>query len=274
MAKKIRITRKTLKEDEVRSLWFRALAWANENRKPLLMATAAVVVAILFVVGWRQRATARAASANIILSRARNEVEIALFAQSEDERQARFESAKEKLQMVLDAYGRTKLAPYAVYLLGNIAFFQNNYDDAERYFQEYIELVDDPVEKADGYIALGYTYENKFFWTPQEAEDRVWLERAEKSYLQAEDLTSGTMQHYMAMHCRARLYDLEMDQQEKAKELYARVAEERKIEPREPPGAPNRTPQEMMLRQLMQAKHLFTLAETARLRLEQLEASE
>jgi len=276
MAKTPRITFKTLKEDEVRSYWLDLINRVRENRKALLIGVVSLLALLVIVQIFRHRAAARANTATILLSQARTEIEAALLRppdrMDEQTRERLFGSADEKLQLLSDFYRRSNLAPYALYLRGNIAFFRNNYDEAANFYTEYLDKVSDPTEKADGYIALGYTYENKFFWTAQKDEDRVWLDRALQNYLEAENLTSGTLQHYQAMLGRARLYDLQEDRAAQAKELYERIERERKLEPPKLWADAKQSPQTWLLNQAEQMKYLFTLAETARLRRERLEA--
>ena len=274
MGKKIRITRKQLKEDEVRSYWFQLLAWAYQNRKPLLISAAALVIVLLFAGTYRQRAAAKAASANLLISRAQMEIQYALLAKEEKTRDRLFSLAEENLETIRELYRRSNLAPYATFLLGNIAFFRNDYDEAETFYQEYLRAARGSLEKADGYIALGYTYENKFFWRGQEAEDRVWLERALESYREAENLTSGTMQYYLAMLGRARLLDLQENRVDEAKELYQYIARARQLEPPKLSAEVARSPNVWLFYQIEQMRRLLTLAQTARLRLEQLEAGD
>jgi hypothetical protein len=274
MAKTSRLTLKKLKEDEVRSYWFGLLEWANKNRTTLLYGAAAFLALILIVQIFRSRAASQAAAANRLISLAQLEIQYALSAKKDDVREKLFASADEKLQTITDVYRRSKLVPYATFLHGNIAYFRSNYDEAVQFYTDYLGLVKNPIEKADGYIALGYTYENKFFWTDQKPEDRVWLEQALSNYQKAEDLTSGTMEYYTAMLGRARLYDLQEGREAEAKKLYERIERERKLERPAHTERAKENPHRWMLDQIEDMKSLFTLAETARLRRERLEASD
>jgi len=274
MAKKIRITRKTLKQDEVRSYGLTIYEWLRKNQKQVLIGAVVVAVVFLFALAYRSRAASRRASANIMFTTAEQQIRLALIAKDEQLREKLFNAAEEKLQTILDTYGRSKLATEALYLLGDIAFFRNKYDEAERFYKEYIEATEKPEDKADGYIALGYTYENKFFWTPQGPNDNVWLERAIESYRKAEALTSGTLQTYLAMLGRARLYALQENKIDKAKELYERIAKERKIGEPKQFETTTRAPYAWVLNQMERMRRLFTLAETARLRLDRLKAGD
>ena len=70
MAKKIRITRKTLKQDEVRSFWLRSWHWVHSNQKSLLIGAAVVAVLMLFASAYRGRVARRSAEANLLLTQA------------------------------------------------------------------------------------------------------------------------------------------------------------------------------------------------------------
>jgi len=272
MGKKIRITRKTLREDEIRSGWFEFLAWLQRHSRQVLLGSGIVLVA-LFSLQVRSCAKAnQLARANMAISRAELYLRSALVAQNEQVRDRRLADAQSDLELVAPRGG--KLGAYANYLLGNIALFRNQYDEAEGYYNAYLGAATGPTEKADGYIALGYTYENKFFWTNQRPEDRVWLDHAMESYQKAEDLTSGTLEHYMAMLGRARLDELQPGHEAEAQELYDRTERERQLGPIKHSTAFLRSPYEPILADSERIGRLFTLAETARLRRERLEAGE
>lgn len=275
MAKKIRMTRKKLREDEVRSYWFQLLEWLQENSKTLIIGVGIAAVIVILGVFIKQRRGGREVAVNRLITSSYIDIQRALAAENNQEREGYFAQGEEKLRQILDLYGRSKMAPQASFLLGNIAFFRGEYRIAEEYYKDYIDSVKDNLDKADGYIALGYTYENRFFWTTrQEAADRVWLQNALDSYLEAENLTTGTAQRYLAMLGRARLYDLQENQIERAKELYRQIAEERKLDEVTLSDQAKRGRYRFVLEQIERLKRLFTLAETASLRLDQLEAGD
>ena len=273
MGKTIRISRKSLKEDEVKSFWLDLVKKAQQRRKEIMYGALAVLALLVVVQIYRHRVASQAAAADQLVSQAQVEIQYALMTKDDAAREKRFTSADEKLQAITDVYRKGTLLPYATYLRGNIAFFRNNYDEAAQFFKDYLSLVTDPVQKADAYIALGYTYENKFFWTQRTGEDRVLLEQAVQSYLDAESLTSGTMERYLAMLGRARLYDLQEDRAAQARELYEQIERERKLQPPERTAETKQTPHAWLLNQMEDMKRLFSLSETARLRRERLEGS-
>jgi len=276
MGKKIRITRKSLKKDEVRSYWLQVLTWVQANRKSLLISAAAVVVLLLFTSAFRQRTTRQVTDANLLIARAQMEVQYAFLVEDDRAREKVLNAAEEKLEMVRQRYRRSGLVPYATFLLGNIAFSQNDYDEAEERYMEFLDDAHGSLEKADGYIALGYTYENRFFWGGRESVDRVWLERALESYREAEQLTTGTntTQRYLAMMGRARLLDLEMERPDEAKRLYEQIARERRLDPPKYSAEVARGRNAWLFEYLERMRRLFTLAQTAQLRLDQMEASD
>jgi len=273
MGKKIRITRKSLKQDEVRSYGVELWTWARQNEKSILIATAVVAALLLFVQAYSCRKAGREARVDLLITSALSNVQQGLFVKDDANREKLFGAAEDSLQMIVSDYRRSRTAPYADYLLGNIAFFRNNYDDAEKYYQEYLARARTPTEKAEGHIALGYTYENKFFWTRQRPEDRVWLEKALDRYVEAESLTSGTMEHYIAMLGRARLYDLQLDRREQAKELYEQIARERQLPAVQHSSEVKRSRYEWVVSEMERMRRLFSISETARLRAERLEAA-
>jgi len=274
MPKKIRISRKTLKQDEVRSWWIDTVNWGRQNQKLLLITITALAVVVLAGGMYRSNTASHLASANILLSNAHSEIQSALYTTNDEAARARmFESAERSLETIRTVHRRTGLTPQATYLLGNIYFLQNNYDRAISLFEEYLRQVKDPEDQAAGYVALGYCYENRFFWNqnpeaPQQGPTD--LDQAETHYRKAEQLAAGKMQAYMAMLGRARLYDLQPQKIEQAKALYAQIAKERRIEgPKLSEEAV--TVPEAVVNEAKRTQHLFTFGETAQLRLERLE---
>ncbi len=272
MGKKIRITRKTLKEDEIRTTWMGIEAWIERHARTLLTVLAAVVVAFVLFRAYSCSQANKLAQASLAISNAQRNIQFGLFSANEQAREQRLAAAEAELQVLEERGG--KLAPYAKFLLGNVAFFRNNFDAAADYYQQYLNMVKDPVKKADAFIALGYSYENKFFWTGQTEKDREWLDRAIECFQSAENLTSGTMQQYMAMLGRARLLDLMGTRDAEARALYERIERERKLAPETRPPSARRSQAEWAIDETERAIHLFTLAETARLRRERLAAQE
>ncbi|MBM3334003.1 hypothetical protein FJY63_05015 [Candidatus Sumerlaeota bacterium] len=272
MARKIRITRKTLREDEVRSFWLDSVGWLRANRKPLLIGAASVAVVLFLAHIYRVRVASARADASEEVWQAEIQIQYGLVARTDSEREKYLATAEDVLQRIASR-APNKIASYATYLLGNVAFFRNNYDDAEAFYKEYIEKARGRSDKADGYIALGYTYENKFFWTAQTKDDHVWLNRALESYRRAESLTSGTAQCYLAMLCCARLYELRGNDKQ-AKELYERIERERQLEPILISPDVIRNPLAADIVEIENRSRMFTFARTAQARRERMEAGQ
>jgi tetratricopeptide (TPR) repeat protein len=272
MGKRIHISRKDLKKDEVRSFWHHAQAWIVTNRNSLLLAFGLAALMFVGVAWYRQHSAGNVAEANDLLTQAQGRIYQALGGQSENPQAAikAFSSAADQLETIRTRYESSGLAPQATYLLGNIAFFQHDYDRAINRFKEYIDEAKTPDDKADGYIALGYSYENKMFLDEKADKDKL-LNQALDSYAQAEHLTSGTMQAYQAMLGRARIYDVQEGKTEEARKLYARIAAERKLQQDRPKTRP-RSIQEMIINNSEEARRAYTLGETAKVRLDRLEA--
>lgn len=260
-----------MKHDEVASFWAEQYEWIRTNQKMLLYAVIAIAIAFLFYRTMVGNARTRRERANILLSDAQIQLQNGLLIRDEEARTKCFSDAENYLRTILETRGKSKIAKEALYLLGNVAFYQNNFEDAEQRFRDYLDQADTPKEKAQGLIALGYTYENRFFWD-QDLTNRGLLEQAEESYKQAEDLTSGTMECYMAMLGRARIYDLQPGKAEQAKELYRKIVAERKLDPSKRSMENASNFYESMLARMEAEMDVWTLAETAQIRLERLEA--
>ncbi len=275
---KIKITKKELKEDEVKTFLVRASTYLKENYTIVIIAIAVIVVAFIGFNLYRYRQNLVLEESNKLFTFAINLYERGLM--TEEEAQRREEYLREAIrncEQILRDYPNADIAPIALYLQGNAYYLLNDFDQSITIFQQYIETTPNNIEKAKGYAALGYAFENKFFY---ERTDQSILDQAMRAYERAIDLGGDSYIAYEAMLSKARLLEL-MDQKEKAVEIYEKVMADRKhvVEDFQKRVANlkekgmDKTLEEEIVYQINNALQLFTFYKSAELELVRLEGS-
>ena len=179
----------------------------------------------------------------------------------------------ENAKRITSDYGASPLANESFYLQASAQFFKSNipedYDQAIRLFNDYIERVRTNNEKALGYIGLGYSYENKYFLT----DDLQILPLAVKAYESGIDYGKDIASGAEAKLCKARLLELQF-KDDQARILYESVKEQRKAKPlvSQDKEVDLKDPQlNFMYMQLNTMKNLFTFSQNAQFALERIE---
>lgn len=227
---RVRISKKDLKQDEVRHFGEVALDYIKKHERNILIG---LVIIVVLLAGYKiysiQRQKALRES-NVLFSEASNAFQMGVVATEPEQMQEKMEEARSVAERVVREYGGSPLAINALYLQGSAAFFKANnaedYNEPIRIFREFIDRSGDPVQKAVGYVALGYSYENKYFLT----ENKDLLDEAINAYEQAIDLAEGKAPAAQGKLAKARLLELQYKDQQAAL-LYESVQQERKIDP-------------------------------------------
>ena len=87
MGKKIRITRKRLKEDEVASFWVDTYYWARDNQKAIVIGAIALLALFVLFSAMGRRRESRRSQASRLIGEAQRAIQDGLFAQDEEIRQ-------------------------------------------------------------------------------------------------------------------------------------------------------------------------------------------
>lgn len=223
---KIKITKRDLKEDEVKTFGMKVIAYVKENYTILIIALGIVVVGLIGFKLYQYRQQIILRESNKLFTYAINLYETGLMRENDPKRREDYlrESIRYCEQLVRDFPG-ARLVPVALYLEGNAYYMLNDFDQAITIFQRYVETVKDDVEKAKGYVALGYSFENKFFY---QRTDQSILQQAMRSYERAIETGKDSYVAYEAMLCKARLLEL-MGKNDEAAALYEKVMNDRKF---------------------------------------------
>ena len=277
---RVKITKKDLKQDELRNLGHRIYNWFLENQKTIIIVLVAVLA--ILVIGKLyslQRRNIRR-EANVIFSEAVDYFQMGI---NDTENSAEhFDACINNCRRIREDYGSSPLAPNALHMEATAAFFKANtaedYDKAVSLYNQYIDRVSSDYEKAVGYVGLGYSYENKYFMT----DNMDILPQAVDAYEKAIQLGGDRAIAAEGRIGKARLLELQRKDEE-ALLLYESVKERRKdIQPRfaeaEDEDEEERqfsNPQlGFMNRQLQNMKELFTYSQTADFAIERLKGME
>lgn len=269
----VKISKKDLKEDELRSFGTRAYDYIQKHQKPIMIVLAAICVVLigLKIYSIQKRSVLR--ETNLLFTEATNSFQMGLMAENPEERVSNLNRCIENCKRIISDYGSSDIANYAHYLQASAAFFKSSsatdYDEAIRMFNDYIEQVNTNNEKAMGYVGLGYCYENKYFLS----EDPQILALAVKAYENAIEKGNNLAVGAEAKLCKGRLLELQY-KDDQAALLYQSVKDGRKYTPIVPSPVEERfnDPQlNMMFSQLKTMKDLFTFSQSAQFALERLE---
>ncbi len=251
-----------------------------ENIRLCLIVLAALVVVYISVKAYNYRQDVVLRKSNQLLTWTINIFENGLMETDQTKRETALNQAISYAEQLVDDFPKSKATRQAQYLQGNAYYFMNDFDRAISSFQQYIETAQTNEDRAKGYVALGYSFEDRFFYNEQ---DQSILRQAEKAYDQAIEFGKGTYIEYQALLCKARLLELRYKNAE-AMEIYEKIiADREQLELKmaktssvqgsgtdEPTKRPQRSQAEMLSQQIKMLMDLFSFAKTAELNLDRL----
>ena len=166
MTAKKRITKHQMKEDRFVTSIFQIREWGELNLTYILIAFAAIVLVVFFIWFLFSQGAKKDIESYDLLGRA--EIEI---------RNNQAQLAIIDLKKVVDDFGGSKAAALAAFKLGNVYFSQNDFENAEIAYKDYLDdyVIDDISRySAMAGIAASLSAQGKY----QEAGDK-YLEVAE-----------------------------------------------------------------------------------------------
>ena len=200
--KKVKLTKHQMKEDKLVTTTFQFTEYIQKHSRKFLIAGAGVVVVILIALFF------------ISSNRARNQKALELLGQSRVELEAgEFQTATVGLQNILRSYGGTKAAQEALYLLGNSSYYGRDYDQALRYFQDFVKKYPeaDPLLLSGAYSGIGDCH----------MQIKEYSQAAEY-YLKAADKNPDDFVVPNLLLLSAQAYSY-ANQPDKAKEIYEKI---------------------------------------------------
>ncbi len=200
--KKVKLTKHQMKEDKLVTTTFQFTEYIQKHSKEFLIAGAGVVVVILIALFFISSNRARNQKALELLGKARVELEA-----------GEFQQATTGLQTIWRSYGGTKAAQEALYLLGNAYYYSRDYDQALRFFQDFVKKYPeaDPLLLSGAYSGIGDCHMQIKEYS-QSAED----------YLKAADKNPDDFVVPNLLLLSAQAYSY-ANQPDKAKEIYEKI---------------------------------------------------
>jgi len=273
---RVKITKKDLKEDEIRTFGKNIVHYYQEHQKKILIALIALLVIMLGFKIHSLQKRRKIRDANILFSEASEAFQRGVMSADAQERMKHLENCVNTSKRIVQDYGSSPLSREALYLQASASFFKagtpDQYDQPISLFNRYIERAQTEREKAIGYVGLGYSYENKYFLT----DDRQILPLAMDAYQKGIELGTGTATAAEAKLCKGRLLELQRKDDE-AKILYESVKKEREQKPLVsslPPVEYRDAQMKFLNQQLTSMKNLFTYTKKAEFALQRIEGEE
>jgi len=148
MSPKRRVTKHMMKEDKLVTTFFKLVEFVQQNLNRILMIAGIVVVLILVLVIFAQVQAKKEQKAKSLFSKARVELGSGNLLQAIND-----------LNTVSMSYGGTKIAPQALFLLGNAYFYSKNYDQALKTFEDFSNRYkDDPQLSTSALAGMAQCY--------------------------------------------------------------------------------------------------------------------
>ncbi|MBN1352185.1 tetratricopeptide repeat protein [candidate division KSB1 bacterium] len=199
-----RITKRQLKEDKLVTFYFKAIDFIQENQNKLFFGVLGVIAIILIVV-WSSRLSASKES-NAASALARAEIKM---------NQGQYMAAMDSLKILIELYDGAQSTGKGVFYLANLYFQNEDYESAQKYYEQYLGDYKDDANFASSALAgMAACYEGKKNFK-KAAE---LYEKAVKKYSQAFDNANKLMN-------AARCYIL-AGNKEKARTLYQQIIED------------------------------------------------
>ena len=161
---KKRISKQELKEDKFVKTTLQVKSYIDENYRQVVSVVLGVfAVIVLFIVYGQLKSETH--------MEAQAELGIAQIEYSNNN----LDKASERLISLIDEYGSTDEGQQGMLMLANIYFIQNKYEDAEKYFQEFVDSYSgSEILVASGYAGLASCKEvNKDFGTAAELYEKA-----------------------------------------------------------------------------------------------------
>jgi len=200
--KKGKVTKHMMKEDKLVTTTFKFTEFVQKHSREFLIPGAGLLVVALVVLFLISSNKSRNQKAAELLGKARVELE-----------SGEFQAATTDLQNIWRSYKGTDAAQEALYLLGNSYYYGKDYDQALRYFQEFVSRYPktDPLLLSGAYSGIGDCHVQKKEYG-----------QAAESYLQAAGKITDDFVIPNLLLSAAQSYSY-ANQLDKAKELYNRI---------------------------------------------------
>jgi len=180
--KKVKISKKEIKEDKFVEAALNAKAYVEENYQKVTIITAVIFGIVILFMGYRYVHNQNVERSSAILGEAQLEYH-----------NLNYPKAKEFISRLMDEYSGTDAAEQGQFLLANLLFQEKDYEGAKTNFKEFIDTYDgSDILVASGYAGYAacletedqFTEAGKYYEMAQK-KDPGFVEAANYLYLAA-----------------------------------------------------------------------------------------
>ncbi|MBD3226085.1 MAG: tetratricopeptide repeat protein [Caldithrix sp.] len=199
-----KFSKKELKEDKFITSAMQAKAYIEDNYRQVTTTVLVILAVVVAIMGYRYYHNQRVEKASILLGKAQLEYQ-----------NMNTPKAKQFLSRLIEAYDGTDAADKGKFLMANIQFQNDKIVEAKTYFEEFIDSYSGSkilISSAYGGLAACYEAEDNH---SEAAETYIKAQRKAPDFVEAPNYLYLAGQNY-----------LELDQREKARELFLEIQEE------------------------------------------------
>lgn len=230
------MTKHELKHDEMIDFGEKLADWYHNNDK---LITAVLLVILIAIIGWKgygKYSDYKHAKSSQEYEKVLTQYNMALQETDASKRKEALTAAASEADRVAKEYSGYYVGRAAQLMRGNALFVDSMVttgpdslkylNDAQVAFQSYKQMAKTPQETAVANLAIGNALENALAFSKN---DMNKAKEADDAYAQVEKDVPGTYLAAEAKLARARLAQVQTNQEDKARKLYEEVAKERKI---------------------------------------------
>lgn len=278
MSKARKMVQEDVQRDEVAEGIYEGLHKVQENRNRIIVALLVILGVALISMAWRSHATRQAVDSTQMLTTSVEHYRAMLDGTDQAAREKALKELLTSADSLASEFPSTKAGREALYLKGAGYYAVDQFDKAIEAYNQYLNKAENDEERARGAIALGYTYENKSFLSPE--KDRPALTKSAMDNFDRAAVYAQKDQPYLHAYAQlgqARLLEL-TGQNDKALALYEQVMKRETPAPAEAKAEKGEEEGKDMLmdllrRQMSEGEAQMSFQATARLRAERLKAS-
>ena len=203
---KTKIDKEVIKEhmevDEFEVYVEKIIKWIKNNTNTLIIIAILISLTVIGTTYYHTQKEAKSVEAQSILDETMNLYNSLLMETDNTKIEELSTQIGENSESLASAFKGYTQATEAVFIKGKALFHQNKFDDAIKVFNEYINIAKKSEDKAKGYLAIGYTLENKAFLN----NDNTIYEEAIKNYNKAADLGQESYIKLEALYNIGKIY--------------------------------------------------------------------
>lgn len=148
---KKKITRKELKEDKFVTYTLQVKSFLEENSKQVFMAVVGILAVIVIIIVFFH-----------VHSQNQEEARAQLGIAQIEYNNQNYNKAIPRLEKLINEYGSTSEADQGLFLLANILYQQEKYEEAKNYFEQFVDSYSgSKILIASGYAGLAACYETE-----------------------------------------------------------------------------------------------------------------